>query len=125
VLRAKGLLRESRVDDVVVVFFAGHGLLDARLDYYFATVDMDFRDPSKRGLAYESLEGLLEDLRARRKVLLLDTCHSGELDREDARGVAAPKLPEGTVKVRAHRGLEVDAAAGAGLPDPHRLLQGL
>ena len=64
ILKAKQLLRQSKVDDQVIVFFAGHGLLDDKLDYYFATVDMDFSKPSAKGLSYEAIEDLLDGIPA-------------------------------------------------------------
>jgi uncharacterized caspase-like protein len=76
-------LAESRPNDVVIVFVAGHGVLDANFDYYFGTHDIDFTNPSKRGLAYEKLEHILDGIKANRKILIMDTCHSGEVDKED------------------------------------------
>ena len=58
ILKARDFLKASRVDDLVVLFFAGHGLLDSKLDYYFATADIDFSNPQKRGL----LEAIEEEL---------------------------------------------------------------
>lgn len=80
ILATRSKLEKSRVDDEVVVFVAGHGLLDKELDYYFATPDIDFDNPIARGLSYEQLEFLLDGIPARRKVLLMDTCYSGEVD---------------------------------------------
>ncbi len=68
-------------DDEVLFFVSGHGLLDQNLDFYFGTHDIDFKYPSRRGLRYEELEGLLDGIPARKKVLLIDACHSGEIDK--------------------------------------------
>lgn len=76
-------LKQSKPDDVVLVFVAGHGVLDENFDYYFGTYDMDFTNPSEKGLAYEKLEGILDGIRANKKILIMDTCHSGEIDKED------------------------------------------
>lgn len=65
ILALREFLMESKVDDQVMVFLAGHGLLDDELDYYFATTDVDFADPSARGLAYDELEGLVDGIAAR------------------------------------------------------------
>ena len=106
ILAARKLLEKAGLDDQVVLFFAGHGLLDSKLDYYFATTDIDFKNPAKRGLSYEAIAGLLDGLRARKKLLLVDTCHAGEAD-EDELGLAkAVKVAEGTVRARSFRGLE-------------------
>jgi hypothetical protein len=106
ILQVKQRLRQSQVDDQVIVFFAGHGLLDDRLDYYYATVDMDFSKPAARGVSYDALEDLLDGIPARKKLLLMDTCHSGEVDKEEMKAAGAEKFGEGEVKGRAIRGLE-------------------
>ncbi len=79
----KPFLAASQPNDVVVVFVAGHGVLDANFDYYFGTYDIDFSNPSVKGLVYEKLEQLLDGIKANKKILIMDTCHSGELDKED------------------------------------------
>jgi hypothetical protein len=48
----KSFLASAREDDIVVVFMAGHGLLDSKLDYYFASYDIDFAQPEVKGIAY-------------------------------------------------------------------------
>lgn len=110
ILAAKKLLQQSHVDDEVVVFFAGHGLLDEQLDYYFGTVDLDFGNPSGAGLPYADIENLLDGILARKKLLLMDTCHSGEVDKQrtetaDDEIITTDSVPEGNVKSRAIRGL--------------------
>ncbi len=83
VARLKAKLENTQVDDHVVIFVASHGLLDQNQDYYLATHDVDFPNPSRRGLPYFELESLLDGIPARNKMLLIDACHSGELDKED------------------------------------------
>lgn len=83
VLALKDKLMKSKVDDYVYVHIAGHGLLDDELDFYFATVDIDFDDPAKNGLKYDEIEGILDGIPARNKLLLMDACHSGEVDKDD------------------------------------------
>lgn len=83
ILKAKEFLAQSKVDDEAIVFFAGHGLLDEKLDYYLATSDLNFEKPAERGVSYEELESLLDGIPARQKLLLMDACHSGEIDKEE------------------------------------------
>jgi uncharacterized caspase-like protein len=74
---------KSNVDDYVYIHIAGHGLLDDNLDFYFATADINFSNPSQNGLKYDEIEGLLDGIPARNKLLLMDACHSGEVDKDD------------------------------------------
>ena len=83
ILKAKELLKKSNINDIVVVFFAGHGLLDYDMDYYLATTDIDFYDPFEKGLKYDMLEDLLNNIPARKKILFIDACHSGEVDKDE------------------------------------------
>lgn len=76
-------LSTTSVNDVVILFVAGHGVLDDNYDYYYGMHDMDFENPSGNGLAYGELEGLLDGIKARKKVLIMDTCHSGEVEKDE------------------------------------------
>jgi uncharacterized caspase-like protein len=100
----KGSLTEIRkflspttVDDSVVMFVAGHGLLDERYNYYFGTSDVDFNKPSNSGISFDELEEILSGVPSLRKSLLVDTCHAGELDDEGKRllGVARSDAQRG------------------------------
>jgi len=73
-------LKGTNVDDIVIVHFSGHGLLDEDGNFYFATYDINFNDPSANGLEYSTIEGILDGIPARNKLVLIDACHSGELD---------------------------------------------
>lgn len=76
-------LNQADVDDFVLIFVAGHGVLDEDFDYYFASYDMDFNNPSERGIPYKKIEELVDGIKALKKLLILDTCHSGELDEDE------------------------------------------
>ncbi len=70
----------SDVNDHVIVHIAGHGLLDNNLDFYFPVPETDFMDPAPTAISYALLEGLLDSIPARKKILMMDACHSGEID---------------------------------------------
>lgn len=80
---ARHFLENASINDQVIVFVAGHGVLDNNFDYYFATYDMDFQNPSARGIPYEEIERLLDGIKPLKKLLLIDTCHSGEVDKDE------------------------------------------
>jgi len=90
----KEALKETNVDDVVCVFFAGHGLLDGDLNYFLAAHDVNFEDPAEGGIPYETLEDLLDGIPARKKLMLLDACHSGEIDKEEVAIVENTTQPD-------------------------------
>lgn len=79
----KQFLSTGRRQDVVVITFAGHGLLSDSFDYYLAAYDMDFSLPQNRGISYASLESVLDGIKHLQKVMFIDACHSGEVDKEE------------------------------------------
>jgi WD40 repeat protein/uncharacterized caspase-like protein len=118
ILASRGFLQDAGVDDQVVLFFAGHGaLFDG--DYRFLPHDFDSADPLASGLAYAQIEALLDGLAARRRLVLLDTCHAGEADLVVPQGEGGP--PAAAAGVRAYRRLgpqrRPQAAATVGVAD--------
>ena len=103
ILAAKTFLAGSKVGDTALVSVAGHGLLDKQLDYYFGTADLDFDHPADRGLPYEAIEDLLDGIPARNRLLLMDTCHAGEVDRDEATATAPRQVAGGAVTGRGPR----------------------
>ena len=85
-------LLASSVNDKVIVYISGHGLLNKNMDFYFATYDMDFRHPEKRGISFDDLESILDGIPARKKLLMMDACHSGEVDKEEMNNMVASKV---------------------------------
>ncbi|NDW13139.1 hypothetical protein D0T50_09560 [Bacteroides sp. 214] len=83
VLQVKDFLKNAGRNDVVVLFYAGHGVLDNSMDYYLAMSNMDFNNPAERGLMYEDFEMLLDGIKPLKKLMMIDACHSGEIDKEE------------------------------------------
>jgi hypothetical protein len=100
ILAAKKFLGQASYDDHVVIFLAGHGFLDSRLDFYFGTTDIDPGDPPKRGIRFEKLESLMDGLKSRHKLVLIDSCHSGEIESAGSEPVARTQVADGVVSVR-------------------------
>ena len=123
----KSNLMKSRVDDQVIVFASGHGLLDKNFDFYFAGYDMNFENPAERGILYESIEGILDGIPARKKILMIDACHSGEVDKDGLMAKSKPddqKLISGWKSKGAVAEVE-DGGSGLGLSDSFELMQEL
>jgi WD40 repeat protein len=91
----KNKLLQSTVNDKVIVLFSGHGLLNDEFDYFLSTYDIDFDQPEIKGLPYEELEWLLDSIPSRKKLLLIDACHSGEVDKEELLAIQNNENPYG------------------------------
>ncbi len=78
----KYLLRTTE-NDKVIIAYSGHGLLSKDFDYYLSTYSVNFEKPELNGLPYDELENLLDSIPARKKLLLIDACHSGEVDKDE------------------------------------------
>ncbi|MCX6210305.1 MAG: caspase family protein, partial [Bacteroidetes bacterium] len=69
--------------------YSGHGMLSKNYDYYLSTFNVNFDKPEENGLAYDELENLLDSIPARQKLMLIDACHSGEVDKEELQKLQA------------------------------------
>jgi len=96
IIKLKDFLKQSKVDDQVILFISGHGLLNENLDYFYATRDIDFRNPAGRGLPFEEVENLLDGIAARQKIMFVDACHSGEVDKESVQFQNVPVASNNT-----------------------------
>jgi WD40 repeat protein len=79
----KQFLMQSKPNDQVILFYAGHGVLDKNYNYYLTPSNTDFLAPETTAIPYEWIEAQLDSIPAYRKLLLIDACHSGELDKDD------------------------------------------
>lgn len=100
IFRLKEFLSGAKVNDVVILFIAGHGILDKNFDYYFGTYDIDFENPPVSGLAYSELESLLENIKPVKKIIFMDTCHSGEIDKEEVEFAQNLTAEQGDIRFR-------------------------
>jgi len=116
-------LQSLRPQDKVVLSMSGHGLLDDQLKWWFATHDMDFSQPGSRGISYEMIMELLASCPSRHKVLLLDACHSGELDRSVAYEYSGDDNIDGVVVRPGSRGAKAKQAVNVGLENSYDLMK--
>jgi WD40 repeat protein len=82
IVSAREILMKSKVDDMVMVFVASHGFLDDEYEYYIATHDIDLSNLKEKSINFKELEGILDGIPARKKIMFVDACHSGEADIE-------------------------------------------
>jgi len=84
VLKAAKFLKKATTDDQVIIYISSHGLLDDNLDYYLAMHDVNFDSPSDKGLPYDMINNMLDGMGCRNRLILIDACHSGEIDKDEA-----------------------------------------
>ena len=104
---AQEFLAQAKPTDVCIAFFAGHGLLDKNQQYFFGTYDIDFQSPEIRGLPYSVIDHIFDKTPARSRLLMLDTCHSGDIDE------AAKKEAEEAVRKGVKININGNARAGS------------
>lgn len=98
--KIKEFLGNSTRDDSVIAFYAGHGLIGPDYDYFLSTFDTDFSRPEKTAIEFGEFESLFEDILPLNKLILVDACHSGEIDKEDIREAEKASVSEGKVLFR-------------------------
>lgn len=82
IAKAKSFLEGTKTGDTVILFVAGHGGYSKGKDaeYYYLPYDADQSKLETTGIKFEEIENLLSGIKARKKLFLLDTCESGELE---------------------------------------------
>ncbi|MCX6210164.1 MAG: caspase family protein, partial [Bacteroidetes bacterium] len=71
------------INDKLIISYSGHGMLDNENNYFLSTYNIDFNYPTNNGLSYDAIEKAIEQLPSRYKVLFLDACNSGEIDKDN------------------------------------------
>lgn len=122
--KIRDFVGKSSESDEVILFCAGHGVLDDKLDYYFAGHDFDPDRPTETGIKLDGLVGAVSSAKALKRLVLLDTCHAGVVGEKDEMLLAQmnTKLPSG-VRAVAQRGMKVQKAAAFSASDKQRFIE--
>ncbi|WP_159942107.1 MULTISPECIES: esterase-like activity of phytase family protein [unclassified Nocardiopsis] len=82
-------------EDTLLVYYAGHGLLEVRDDQLYLTLPSSVRDRSETSLAYGVLRTILRESRrsVKRQIVILDCCYSGRA-LETVMAGTATRVPE-------------------------------
>lgn len=104
VLKASKFLDKAQIDDQVIIYISSHGLLDDNLDYYLAMYDIDFNNPQAKGLPYDAVNTMLDGMDCRNRLIMIDACHSGEVDKDEAVTRSAVAMTNTNVKVNQKSG---------------------
>jgi hypothetical protein len=122
--KIREFVSKASESDEVILFCAGHGVLDDKLDYYFAGHNFDPESPAETGIKLDDLVDAVSSAKALRRLILLDTCHAGVVGEKDEMLLAQmdTKLPTG-VRAVAHRGMKVQQAADFSASDKQRFIE--
>lgn len=114
----------AQENDEVVVFCAGHGVLDQNLDYVFAGHDFDPDRPTETGIKLDDLIDTISKSRSLKRLLLMDTCHAGVVGERDEMLLAQSggTLPRGVRAVQ-QRGMSVKLVAGLSAEGQQRFIE--
>ncbi|MDM8561619.1 caspase family protein [Candidatus Parabeggiatoa sp. HSG14] len=74
----KWIRKTATINDVAVLFFAGHGYNDSDGEYYFLPRDVDQHNIRQTGIIYQQIKSNITALRSK-TLFFLDTCHSGNV----------------------------------------------
>lgn len=100
------LVKSAQEPDRVIVFFAGHGLVDKGRGY-LAPYDVDVRDIEHTGYAMDQFGTVLgRQVKAGWKVLFTDACHSGKVTSETSASSvydALSKMPQSFLTLTSSR----------------------
>jgi uncharacterized caspase-like protein len=128
----KQKLQATGINDKVIISYSGHGLLSKDFDYYLSSYTTNFSKPEEGGIAYDEFENLLDSIPARKKILFIDACNSGEVDKEELKKInnSSAALTEKNITVTArNKGGDVeisnDKNAKLGIQNSFDLMQTL
>ena len=127
ILKLKQKLLKTTVNDKVILAISGHGFLSDSLDFYYGTWDIDPSKPEEHGLSYDELEWLLDSIPARKKLVLMDACHSGEVDKDEITDTDNKSaMGNGVVARKGSKGVSVlQSDKSIGLQNSFELMQEL
>ncbi len=90
------LFKEKSPDDLLLLYFSGHGVLDDQGHLYLAVKDTERDLLSGTAIPANFITGEMDRSRSKRQVLILDCCHSGAFAR-GSKGVVGASV--GTASV--------------------------
>ena len=84
IISAKQILQNAKANDTLVAFVSGHGIYTNDIDakYYYLTYDADIKKITETCADFELIENIFQGIKPRKKLLLMDTCESGEIENQ-------------------------------------------
>jgi tetratricopeptide (TPR) repeat protein len=89
-------LAQRNIDDLLMVYFSGHGILDDRGHLYLAAKDTERDLLSATAVSSTYLTNEMDRSYSRRQLLILDCCYSGAFARGSKAAVGSKAITEST-----------------------------
>jgi uncharacterized caspase-like protein len=79
------VVEAARMNDLVVLFYSGHGWRTEDDKFYFVCPDADAESIREKGISSDDIKGFCKALGAKsaKALLLIDACHSGAMKLDD------------------------------------------
>lgn len=74
-------LSSKKTDDLVLLYFSGHGVLDGRGNLFLASKDTEYGSLNATAISSSFLSYEMDICRSRKQILILDCCNSGAFAR--------------------------------------------
>jgi formylglycine-generating enzyme required for sulfatase activity len=88
------ILRQAQKNDLVLIFYSGHGKLDLAGRLHLATVDTELDALESTSIPVESIRNFIDVSPSKKSVLLLDCCYSGAVEKALLRGGVQEQLQQ-------------------------------
>jgi len=124
--KIKAFTADSKESDEVILFCAGHGMLDEHLDYVYAGHNFDPEHPGQTGIKLDGLIDAISAGKSLKRLILMDTCQSGLVGEKDELKLAQmdTTLPTGVRAIK-NRGMKVLPIALMSGTDQQRFIEEL
>jgi hypothetical protein len=86
------ILRSAGRDDLVLIYYAGHGKLDRAGRLHLATTDTTHAELETTSIPAQRIRDLIDNADATKIALILDCCYSGAIDKSFLRGDVSEQL---------------------------------
>jgi uncharacterized caspase-like protein len=119
ITRAREIVQAGSADDTLVLFISGHGMHErtAAATYYYLTSEADLSNLGGTCASFDLVEGILMAAPMRKKLFLMDTCASGDLDTATDAAYADAAAGQGiTSRAPKERGITTVKAAPPARP---------
>lgn len=125
ILSLKVRLNTLNENDRVIFAYSGHGILNRQYDYFLSTHNINFDSPEEFGFSYTDLENLLDNISPREKLILIDACHSGELDKEEVEKIKVVSNSLRDSNINSRSSIKVTAKKKIGIRNSYELMNEL